>query len=479
MRQDDRATRAGETVLLWFRRDLRLTDHPALSAALDAGAFVVPLFVLDDRLVGGATESPARSWFLRSSLRSLDLSLRARGSQLIVRRGRPEQIVPEVARTAGARTVVASRDVTSFSHRRDAAVSAALERDGRQLVLRSGLLLAEPDELLTASGTPYTVFTPFWRRVQQVTRRPILLAPEHIPTPLEVVDASDPDLWWHEELSGAPPLPGLPQPGEDAALARLEGWVHGGLEAYQHGRDGLDGSATSHLGADLHLGLLSPLQVERAAAAADESAAFTRQLAWREFYHHLFFHRRHLPSRVPDSPFLGVFRAELDEPDAVAAWRQGRTGIPVVDAGMRQLAQSAWLSNRARLVVASFLTRHLLMDYRIGERHFLRHLIDGDIANNAGGWQWAAGVGADPQPWFRIFNPVLQGRRFDPQGDWVRRWVPELSEVPDAYVHAPSEMPESLAATIGFRPGVSYPHPIVDLAMARERALDAFRSVKP
>ena len=168
-----------------------------------------------------------------------------------------------------------------------------------------------------------------------------------------------------------------------------------------------------------------------------------RQVAWREFYHHLLFHRRAAADPVADSPFMAIFRSEREDPDAVAAWREGRTGIPAVDAGMRQLAATSWLGNRARLVVASFLTRHLLMDYRIGERHFMRHLIDGDVANNPGGWQWTAGVGADPQPWFRIFNPVLQGQRFDPDGDWVRRWVPELGQVPARHIHAPWEMPDA------------------------------------
>ena len=250
-----------------------------------------------------------------------------------------------------------------------------------------------------------------------------------------------------------------------------------GWPRYGDRRDDLDGAATSHLGADLHAGTLSPLQVEAAALELGESAEpFVRQLAWREFYHHLLFHGRSL-GRAVDETLMAAFRQEADEPEAVAAWREGRTGIPVVDAGMRQLAATAWLGNRARLVVASFLTRHLLMDHRIGERHFMRHLIDGDIANNRGGWQWTAGVGADPQPWFRIFNPVLQGQRFDPEGEWVRRWVPELAHAPARYIHAPWEMPADAATAAGIRLGQSYPRPIVDLQAGRERALAAFRSV--
>jgi deoxyribodipyrimidine photo-lyase len=455
-----------ETAIVWFRHDLRLADHPALVDAVSSARSVVPLFVLDDRL---AATSPARTWFMHRSLERLAASLQARGSGLVVRDGPAEAVVADVAREVGAEVVLATRDVTPLSHRRDRAVAAALERDGRRLLLRPGLLLAEPDQMLTSKGTAYGVFTPFWRVLQRTPRRQLLAAPTRIESPavanvgttLHIPDA---------------PLPGLPEPGEAAAHERLQAWVAGGLTAYGNERDELSGSSTSHLGADLHFGLLSPLQVELAASEAGEDAtAFVRQIAWREFYHHQLFARRAADPGAAH-PLLSAFRSEDEDPDAVTAWREGRTGIPVVDAAMRQLSQTGWMSNRARLVVASFLTRHLLMDYRIGERHFLRHLIDGDVANNRGGWQWTAGVGADAQPWFRIFNPVRQGLRFDPEGEWVRRWVPELADVPPRYVHAPWEMPADVAAQAGLRLGQTYPRPIVDLAVGRERALGAFRA---
>ncbi len=453
------------TVVVWFRRDLRLADHPALTEAVERGRRVVPLFVLDDRLLDGA---PARAWFLQRSLAALDGSLRARGSGLLLQRGRPEQVVAEVAAALGADVVLATRDVTPLSHRRDAAVSAALRRSGRRLALRPGLLLAEPEAVLTAGGTPYGVFTPFWRALQTAARREVLAAPVEIPTPGDLLAGSSLSAALLDDP--APPLPDLPRPGEMAGRDRLMAWVSGGLAAYGADRDALSGEGTSRLGVDLHFGTVSPLQVESAALEAGVDATpFVRQLAWREFYHHLQFHRR-AQDGLPASPLLSAFRPEEDDPVAVAAWREGRTGIPVVDAAMRQLAATGWLSNRARLVVASFLTRHLLMDYRIGERHFMRHLIDGDVANNRGGWQWTAGVGADPQPWFRIFNPVRQGTRFDPDGAWVRHWIPELADVPSTHVHAPWE----LAA--GMRLGDAYPSPIVDLAAARERAIAAFKS---
>ncbi len=451
-------TESRSTAVVWFRRDLRLADHPALSEAVRSAANVIPLFVIDQRLLADA--APARAWFLRRSLAELAATLRARGSGLLVRAGPPETVVAEVARTFDAEVVLASRDVTPFSYRRDRAVAAALERDGRKLGLRSGLLLAEPQRVVTSSGTPYAVFTPFWRRLQAAPRRRLLPAPGSIPTPSGVDESSF-------DIAPEPaPRTGLPSPGEAAALERLDAWVRSGLAGYGDQRDALAGGETSHLGADLHFGTLSPLQVESAALEAQvDATAYVRQLAWREFYHHQLFGQR-TGQQVSSSPLMAAFRRESDDPEAVAAWRDGRTGVPVVDAGMRQLGATGWLSNRARLVVASFLTRHLLMDYRIGERHFMRHLLDGDVANNHGGWTWTAGVGADAQPWFRIFNPVRQGQRFDPEGSWVRQWVPELRDLEDRHVHAPWDSPT---------PPADYPPPIVDLAEGRERALAAFK----
>ena len=447
-----------EVAVVWFRRDLRLTDHPALTAAIATARRVVPLFVLDDRLLAQA--APARAWFLRGSVAELDRSLRERQSGLLVRTGDPATVVPEVARAVGAETVLASRDVTPYARARDAAVAAALEREGRTLELREGLLLADPERVRTGAGRPYTVFTPFWRRLQQEPRRSPLPAPTSVPTPRELLRDPCPS------EAGDPPDPDLPEPGEGAARERLDRWVGAGLSDYGSGRELLDGSGSSRLGADLHFGTLSPLQVETAAVERGVDAeAFIRQLAWRELYHHHLYHRA--SDSRSESPLTAAFRSEADDPAAVAAWRDGRTGIPTVDAAMRQLSTTGWMSNRARLVVASFLTRHLLMDWRVGERHFLAHLVDGDVANNRGGWEWSAGVGLDAQPWFRILNPVRQGQRFDPEGGWVRRWIPELESVPDRYVHAPWESPEPVAG---------YPAPIVDLAEGRARALAAFRA---
>jgi deoxyribodipyrimidine photo-lyase len=445
--------------IVWFRRDLRLSDHPALTEAIAGARAVVPLFVLDEPLLDGA--APARAWFLRHSVAELDRALRERGSGLLVRSGRAVDVVPQIAREVGADVVLSSADVTPYARKRDAAVASALERDGRSLALRDGLLLADPERVRTGAGAPYTVFTPFWRKLQQEPRRTLVPAPTAVPTPPELLTT-----WSPPTDAGAAPSPYLPDPGEAAAHVRLERWVAGALADYADGREHLDGSGSSHLGADLHFGTLSPLQVETAAEETGaEAGAFTRQLAWRELYHHHLHHRAIEPR--PASPLAQAFRSESDDPEAVDAWREGRTGIPTVDAAMRQLVETAWMSNRARLVVASFLTRHLLMDWRIGERHFMAHLVDGDVANNRGGWEWSAGVGLDAQPWFRILNPVRQGQRFDPDGSWVRKWIPELDFVADRYVHSPWEAPSPV-------PG--YPDPIVDLAEARTRALAAFKA---
>jgi deoxyribodipyrimidine photo-lyase len=429
----------------------------------------VPLFVLDPAVFGGARSAPARDWYLGGSLRALDAALRERGSRLIVRVGRPEEVVPSVARESGAEAVLISREVTPYGRRRDRAVAAALRADHRELHARRGILLVEPEHIVGRSGQGHTVFTPFWKALGSVSRRSVLDAPGSLPPLVDVEGEALPPF-------GPPPLEGLPEPGEPAARARLDRWVADGLAAYGDRRNDLAGTGTSRLGADLHLGLLSPLEVEARCGGDHGAEAYRRQLAWREFYHHLLWYRPEL-ARAPFQPrFEAAFRPASEDPAALAAWREGRTGIPVVDAGMRQLARTGWLSNRARLIVASFLTRHLLLDWRAGEAHFQRTLVDGDIANDVGGWQWTAGVGTDAQPWFRVFNPVLQGQRFDPDGSWVRQWVPELANVPAPVIHEPWTMSPQDQAAAGVRIGVDYPAPIVDLAWARERALAAFRA---
>jgi len=465
-----RSAQRWDTVLVWFRRDLRLHDHPALYDAVGVARRIVPVFVLDEALLRGRWPSANRAWFLDGSLRALDAQLRERGGRLIVRSGRPELVIPRLAAEVGAEAVLVTRDVGPYARRRDRAVAAALAADGRSLHARRGLLLVEPEDLTTAAGAGYTVFTPFWRALQRIQRRAVLPAPDRITAPIEIDAGTLP-------VAGRAPAQ-LPAPGEVAARERLRMWVAAGAEHYHERRNDLSGSGSSRLSQDLHLGLLSVTEVEAACGSPGAGPeAYRRQLAWREFYHHLLWHRPELADAPFQPRFGSLFRSEADDPDAVTAWRQGRTGIPVVDAAMRQLAATGWLPNRARLIVASFLTRHLLFDYHVGEDHFMRNLVDGDLANDNGGWQWTAGVGTDAQPWFRILNPVLQGRRFDPDGAYVRHWLPQLAGVPDARIHEPWTMSPPEARAAGVVIGVDYPAPMVDLAEARSRALAAFRSV--
>jgi len=461
--------------LVWFRRDLRLHDHPALDAALRAGGRVVPVFVLDPRLLEGPRSSANRTWFLLGTLRALAGDLAARGAPLVVRSGRPEDVIPALAAEAGAGHVFATRDVSPFARGRDRAVADALAADGRALHLGRGLLVAEPEEVHTGDGRPLTVFTPFSRRWAAAPRRALVAPPGAIPSLPAGVLAG-------EAIPEAPAPTAdpalLPAPGEAAARDRLARWAaSAALPAYAEGRNRLDADGTSRLSADLKLGTLSPLEVLLAAEGPGEGRrVFVGELCWREFYLHVLWHFPHVVRGAYRPAYDAV--PWVDDPAALAAWREGRTGYPVVDAAMRQLATSGWMHNRARMIAASFLAKDLLVDWRRGEEHFMKHLVDGDVAANNGGWQWTAGTGTDAAPYFRVFNPVSQGRRFDPGGAYVRRWVPELSRVPDAHVHEPWSMPPEVQAAAGCVIGGDYPPPIVDHAFARGRALAAYAAAR-
>jgi len=461
--------RAGEgTAVVWFRRDLRLHDQPALSAALGHRR-VLCLFVLDDRLLHGRCASPNRAWFLRECLHALADQVARLGGVLVVRDGRPEQVVPAVAREAGAATVLASRDYGPFGRARDGRVARALAAAGVQFAAFPGLLAVEPGDVISKAGGALTVFTPFFRRWSEVPPRPVLPCPDHIPPPPPGFEQSAP--WrWAPERPAAELLPG----GEPAARLRLEAWLDNGLSRYAEDRDRLDLEGSSRLSQDLRWGLLSVNELRQRLRGAG-TASFERELAWRDFYHHLAWH---LPG-VLREPFRPAARNLPWSTDQVRlrAWQEGRTGYPVVDAAMRQLVATGWMHNRARMIVASFLTKNLFIDYREGERFFLRHLTDGDVAVNNGGWQWASSTGTDAQPYFRVFSPVLQGRRFDPEGRFVRRWIPELATVPDRYVHEPWAMPPEVQAGAGCVIGRDYPAPIVPAAGAVRRARAFFSGV--
>jgi deoxyribodipyrimidine photo-lyase len=464
------ATSRPSVAILWFRRDLRLADHPALATALEAADAVVPVYVLDDRLLAGRRASANRTWLVLETVRALAADLATRGAPLVVRSGRPETVIPALAAELGAEDVFTTRDVSPFARERDHTVAAALTASSRRLHPRRGLLVVEPEEIVGPSGGPVAVFSAFARRWAAVPRRALLASPAVIPGIAARV---------RSEPIPAPPVPTadgalLPAPGEAAARERLARWAASpALAAYAEARNRLDLDGTSRLGADLKLGTLSPLDVLLATEGDGEGRrVFVTELAWREFYAHVMWHAPHVARAAHRPAFDAV--PWVDDPVGLEAWQAGRTGYPVVDAAMRQLARSGWMHNRARMIAASFLVKDLLVDWRVGEAHFLRHLVDGDVASNNGGWQWTAGTGTDAAPYFRVFNPVSQGRRFDPSAEYVRRWVPELARVPDAHIHEPWRMPAEVQATAACVIGQDYPAPIVDHATARARALAAY-----
>jgi len=456
------------TSILWYRRDLRVHDLPALAAAAEQGS-VLPVFVLDDRLLGGRRASANRTWFMLESLRALDESLRERGTRLHIRRGRPEQVIPELALACGADAVYVSRDYAPFGRRRDERTGRALNAVGVELIEMAGALAQEPEEILTGKGAPFSVFGPFRRKWESLPRRTVLPAPGRTVW----VEGIEPG-----ELPPAGHAPAaIIEPGEAAARARLDRWVKGGLAAYPERRDFPASDGTSRLSQDLRWGLLSPVEVlERCAVEGAAGGKFASEVAWREFNHHLLWHH----PRVLDEPFQRQFAGVRwrDDVDALAAWKAGMTGFPLVDAGMRELRATGYMHSRARMVCASFLAKQLLIDWRLGEAHFMEHLVDGDVANNNGGWQWSAGTGADAQPYFRVFNPALQAAKFDPDGEYVRRWVPELGRVPGRYLREPHTMPPEAQRQAGCVIGRDYPAPIVDHRLARERAIAAFAAAR-
>ncbi len=457
------------TALVWFRRDLRVHDHPALTAAHREAERVVPVFVLDPRLLdAGRFPSPNRAWFLLASLRELRAELRERGGELFVRHGTPESVLPQLAREAGAGAVYFASDVSPFAMARDQRVEAAL--DGVAVRRQPGNFVADVGLPRTADGRPFTVFTPFWRRWAQLPRREVHGAPRALRVPGDLDPGTIPD---GPEPEAAAPFP----PGEAAARERLRRWLDSGIEHYDERHDRLAGG-TSELSPYLHFGCLSARETEQRALAEGGAGAgaFVRQLAWRDFYAHVLLHHPGNARRAYKPQFEAL--EWEDDPDALDAWRTGRTGFPVVDAGMRQLAHVGWMHNRARLIVASFLTKDLHLDWRAGEAHFMRHLLCGDEAQNNGNWQWITSIGVDPAPYFRrLYNPMAQQRRHDPDGAYVRRWCPELRAVPLARLAEPWTMTADEQAAAGCTIGRDYPEPIVDHRRERERALARYRAV--
>ena len=462
------------TTLLWLRRDLRIHDHPALRAAIDAGGPVVPVFCFDDGLLNGRHRSGPRTQFMLECLADLDRALRDRDSRLFLRHGSPQRELRELARELGSAEVHFTADVGPFSRRRQRQVREALAEVDIKLVAHPGLFAVDQLEpIRTTAGSPYTVFTPFYRNWLEQPRRDVLPAPRALKAPPSTVAAGKlptlEQLGLEQECID--PMPG----GEQAGREALRRFLRGPVDGYADGRDQLIGEHVSRLSPYLHFGCLTPREIEDRLGGGEGATAYRRQLCWRDFYAHVLGHFPANARREYQERYRTTIRWSRAE-KRFAAWCDGQTGYPAVDAAMRQLKAEGWMHNRARLLVGSFLTKDLGIDWRWGERHFMRLLLDGDEASNNGNWQWIASVGVDPQPAFRrIFNPARQQERFDPDGEYVRRYVPELRDVPAGHLTEPWKMSAEQQERSGCRIGRDYPAPIVDHAKAREEALERYR----
>ncbi|WP_407548975.1 deoxyribodipyrimidine photo-lyase [Streptomyces sp. Pv4-95] len=437
-----------------FTSDLRLHDHPPLRAALQAGDQVVPLFVRDEAIASGGFAAPNRRAFLADCLTGLDAGLRERGGRLVVRSGDVVEQVCKVAAEADADEVHLAAGVSGYAHRREERLRAALEAEGRQLHVHDAVVTAVPPGALTpASSDHFAVFTPYFRHWSRERLRDPLGAPRTVRVPDRVSSEPVPS---RKDVPGV--SAGLAAGGEKEGRARLSAWARGGLADYEERHDDLPGDATSRLSPHLHFGTLSAVEaVHRARRSGGPGAeAFVRQVCWRDFHHQVLAAR---PTAAADDyrTHHDRWRGERSAAEEIAAWKEGRTGYPVVDAAMRQLAHEGWMHNRGRLLTASFLAKTLYVDWRIGARHFLELLVDGDLANNQLNWQWVAGTGTDTRP-NRVLNPVTQGKRFDPDGTYVRRWVPELRGIEGRAVHEPWKLPDTERAAY------DYPEPLIELS---------------
>jgi len=468
------------TSIWWIRRDLRLTDNPALDAALANADTVIPLFIIDPNLWRGEWFSQKRSSFLVASLKSLDEDLRTRGSQLIVRYGHPTQQLSKLASQLEVKGVFAELDHTPYARQRDERIARVLP-----LNLVGGTSLYHPDTILKKDGTPYKVYTPFMQRWKENTPPSlfdVLPAPKHIALPDEITSTNLPDYIYQSEETGFPA-------GEDAAQQLLAAFTDGPdapIFSYAEQRNRPDLNNTSKLSPYFKFGLLSIRQAVASAFSAIQSARdenqrksaeiWLNELIWREFFSYILYHYPNSLRQAFRQEYRGLTWA--NDPVDFDAWKAGKTGYPFVDAAMRQLANTGWMHNRARMVTASFLVKNLLIDWRWGEAWFMQNLLDGDPAANNGGWQWVAGTGTDAAPYFRIFNPITQSQKFDPTGKYIRYWVPELRSVPDRYIHTPWEMNPRDQHSSACIIGEDYPEPIIDLKYSRQRTLDAYQQAR-
>lgn len=469
--------------IVWLRRDLRLADHPAIRFAADRDGPVIPLFIWDADELKESVPGAASRWWLHHSLTALKASLHAKGNRLTIRRGMALEVLQEVVDETGADAVVWSRIYSPDVIERDRRVKESLQQEGLEVHSFNASLLNEPWEIESKSGDPYQVFTPYWKAcTADFEPRDLYAEPRSLTglddwpdslsvDDLELLPTIDWDKQFYERWT----------PGESGAQKRLKEFVEGPIVDYSELRNRPDVSGTSSLSPHLHFGEISPQQIWDAVVKEHGRKdagprVFLSEIGWREFAHHVLYHfprtvRHPLRKQFESFPW-GTDR------DGLRAWQRGKTGYPIVDAGMRELWATGWMHNRVRMIVGSFLTKDLLISWQEGSDWFWDTLVDADLANNTLGWQWVSGCGADAAPYFRVFNPVTQSEKFDPDGVYLRKWVPELANLPNKWIHKPWEAPRQALDEAGIELGEDYPRPIVDHGEARNAALDAYEAVK-
>jgi deoxyribodipyrimidine photo-lyase len=468
-------------IIVWFRQDLRLRDNPALRAAHETGAPIIPVYILDDENSGEWKMGAASRWWLHQSLDALNQSL---DGFMVFEAGDPQTILSDITKETNADKIYWNRCYEPWRIERDTTIKEAFNNDGITAESYNGALLFEPHQVLKEDGTPYRVFTPFYKKACLGRASPPE-EPENAPQDLNLHNQQRrsinelnlmPDIAWYKNMEKEW------QPGEDGAQQRLKDFLENGLNDYKDGRNFPVRENVSRLSPHLHFGEISPRdvwhntrQVMVAEHCENDGEHFLSEMGWREFSNTLLYHFPDLPRKNLQEKFDPF--PWHDDDTALKAWQKGQTGYPIVDAGMRELWQTGYMHNRVRMIVGSFLVKNLLLHWHHGEDWFWDTLVDADLANNSASWQWIAGCGADAAPYFRIFNPVTQGQKFDSTGEYVRRFVPELTKLPDKFLHNPWDAPSHVLEDAGVSLGKNYPKPIVNLKASRERALDAFKQL--
>jgi deoxyribodipyrimidine photo-lyase len=469
--------------ILWFRKDLRLKDNSALKAAIEAGAPVIPLFIWSPDESGAWAPGAASKWWLHQALKSLSESFKEVSGEFVLREGDYLGQLRDIIEKTGAKRVYWNRRYESPHRELDASIKRQLREDGIEVESFNSSLLNEPHTAATGGGNPYKVYTPYWKKVKDRMIEPIaesnidsLKFADPYPETLALKSLGLlPEMQWHHKFVQHWEV------SEAAAQERLEKFLNQPVEGYNQARDIPSEDGTSSLSPYLHWGLIGPRQIMHALKSKRDLGkegpeVYAKEIYWREFAYNVLYH---FP-KTPDAPLHEKYTDFPWEPDANALkrWQRGQTGYPIVDAGMRQLYATGWMHNRVRMVVSSLLVKHLLQDWREGASWFWDTLVDADLASNSLGWQWSAGCGADAAPYFRVFNPITQGKKFDAEGDYVRKWVPEIAKLPNKFIHEPWEAPEGILEYAGVQFGKDYPKPIIDHKEGRARALAALDQFK-